>query len=87
MEPAEHDRDACFTIAISDRVGLVDLRGERGDPDEIERFQRCVRIKVLNLAIGDLDVVGCQRRHRQQPQAGQRSHDLAAADELRKCDA
>ncbi len=70
MESAEHHRNACRTIAIGESIGLVDLRRERRDADEIERLQFRLGIEVLNLTVGDLAVVGGERRHREQAEAG-----------------
>lgn len=84
MQSAQDHRDARRTITIGQGVGLVDLRRERGDADEIERLQLRVGFQFADLTIRDLDVVGREGGDGQEAEAGERGDDLPAIDELRQ---
>src|SRR5262249_7091532 len=63
VQSAQDDGHARRAVAVRQVIGLVDLRREGRDADQVEWFQRRAWIDFLHLAISDLDVRWRQSGH------------------------
>jgi hypothetical protein len=86
VEAPQDDRRPAGAVVIRDRVHDVRLGGERADGDEIERRER-LRVALGPLEVGDVVLLRCDARQRQESERWHAGDDLGPLHEAGEGDA